>query len=229
MPTHYMGPTDAAKLAWMLTFAAGITASPATYGLTAGDATTIDTAVDAYDAAFALGGTTNGERNNPATFTVETVAAKDLARNNAMAVIAPYYNAIRVNTAVTDPDKIAIGVRPLNPGPHGGVFVPDEAPLINVLGATPGVHTLVYAPISSPTSRAKPVGAAAMQLFVVVGVEEVLVPTGAVFQGVHTTTPVAVAWDPADDGKVATYFARWMGKRGDVGPWSSPVSMRIAF
>jgi hypothetical protein len=30
------------------------------------------------------------------------------------------------------------------------------------------------------------------------------------------------------DGKVATYYARWASVRGEVGPWSLPISMRIA-
>ena len=40
--------------------------------------------------------------------------------------------------------------------------------------------------------------------------------------------PIASAFDHADDGKVATYFARWGGKRNEFGQWSLPVSMTIA-
>ena len=53
-------------------------------------------------------------------------------------------------------------------------------------------------------------------------------PEQAQFYGAFKKNPVAVGFDPADDGKVATYFARRASRRGDVGPWSLPVSMRIA-
>jgi hypothetical protein len=38
-----------------------------------------------------------------------------------------------------------------------------------------------------------------------------------------------VSFEPADAGKTATYFARWMTQRGLVGEWSLPVAMIIAF
>jgi hypothetical protein len=37
-----------------------------------------------------------------------------------------------------------------------------------------------------------------------------------------------VDFQPEHDGKVATYFACWSGRRGETGPWSASVSMRIA-
>jgi hypothetical protein len=53
-------------------------------------------------------------------------------------------------------------------------------------------------------------------------------PDTAGFYGAFTKNPVAVGFAGTDDGKMATYFARWASPRGDVGPWSLPVSMRIA-
>ena len=50
----------------------------------------------------------------------------------------------------------------------------------------------------------------------------------AVFVGNFTKNPIAVAFSPEDDGKCATYFARWQSRCGDTGPWSLPVTMRIA-
>jgi hypothetical protein len=53
-------------------------------------------------------------------------------------------------------------------------------------------------------------------------------PANARLIGDYTRNPVVVAFEHRADGKKATYFARWKGSRGDVGPWSTPVSMRIA-
>jgi hypothetical protein len=53
-------------------------------------------------------------------------------------------------------------------------------------------------------------------------------PDEAQFYGKFTKNPVAVGFAPADNGKQATYFARWAGRRGDTGPWSAPVTLAIA-
>ena len=75
---------------------------------------------------------------------------------------------------------------------------------------------------------AKPFGAIQLQLFVAIGTAAVTDESAAQFYGAFTRNPVGVAFGAEDDGKVATYFARWATRRGDVGPWSLPVSMRIA-
>ena len=53
-------------------------------------------------------------------------------------------------------------------------------------------------------------------------------PDDAKLCGSYTRNPVTVEFDNAADGKVATYFGRWTSQRGTSGPWSAPVSMRIA-
>ena len=43
-----------------------------------------------------------------------------------------------------------------------------------------------------------------------------------------TRSPIGIALDPADRGKCATYFGRWVTAKGLVGPWSPGTSMTIA-
>ena len=80
----------------------------------------------------------------------------------------------------------------------------------------------------TPDSRGKPVGVTQLLLFVHVGTDPVFDASLAQLHGLFTRNPVAVGFDEADDGKVATYFARWATLKGETGPWSLPVSMRIA-
>jgi len=40
--------------------------------------------------------------------------------------------------------------------------------------------------------------------------------------------PIGVAFQAADNGKMATYFARWANSKGDTGPWSVPFTFGIA-
>jgi hypothetical protein len=105
---------------------------------------------------------------------------------------------------------------------------PATSPLLNIVANTPGVQTLRYADSATPDSGKKPFGAIQLQLFVVTGTAAVTDPDSAAFLAAHTRNPVEVPFTSADDGKVATYFARWATRTGEVGPWSLPVSMRIA-
>jgi len=220
MTQPYIPAEDAAALSWMQVFSSGIAANPGLYQMSASEAAAITAAVGAFGTAYQL-------VVDPATKTKVTVAAKDDARESAEAICRQYAVLIKQNAGISDPDKIAIGVRPVNPN-RDPVNVPQSSPLLNIIAATPGAQTLRYSDTMTPDSAAKPFGAISLQLFVAVGEAPTDDETAAQFYGNFTKNPVGVAFDPADDGKVATYFARWQSRRGDVGPWSLPVSMRIA-
>lgn len=76
MPELYIRTRDTEALAWMQTFAAGITASPATYQLSAAEAAGIQNVVDAFAAACA-------DAVDPQQRTPVNIAIKDEARNAA--------------------------------------------------------------------------------------------------------------------------------------------------
>jgi hypothetical protein len=211
---------DPQALLWMQTFANGIQANPALYMLTAPDAVAISAAVAGFAAALAI-------TSVPATRTPVTVAAKDDARTAAEQICRQFAALIKFNAGISDPDKIAIGVRPVNPN-RNPINVPETSPLLNVIAATPGAQTLRYADSMTPDSPAKPFGATELQLFVAVGTAPVIDPDAAKFYGKFTKNPIGVAFDPTDNGKQATYFARWADRKGQVGPWSLPVTMAIA-
>jgi hypothetical protein len=220
MAADFIPSPDAQALDFMQTFASGIAASPATFNLVAADATAISNAVNLF-------ATTYTAAINPATRTPVTVESKDQARSAAEAVVRQYAAQVKVDAGVTDANKISIGVRPVNPA-RTPIPAPATSPLLNIVEVTPGVQHLRFADSATPDSRAKPFGAAALQLFVAVGTAPATDPAAADFRGAYTRNPVEIPFAAADDGKVATYFARWASAKGDVGPWSLPVSMRIA-
>jgi hypothetical protein len=213
---------DPQALIWMQTFSAGISANPSLYLLTAPDAATIAAAVHEFDLALA-------ESSDPATRTAVTVAQKDDSRTAAEAVCRQFAILIKFNAGISDPDKIAIGVRPVNPS-REPIECPQTSPLLNVIAATPGVQTLRYADSTTPDSPAKPFGASELQLFVAVAPPGTPItdPEAARFYGKFTRNPIGVDFEAADNGKQATYFARWASRRGETGPWSLPVTMAIA-
>ena len=218
--TDFIPSQDPQALIWMSTFSAGLSANPSLYMITAPDAATIAAAVAAFDSALTAA-------SNPATRTNVTVAAKDDARTSAEQICRQFAILIKYNAGISDPDKIAIGVRPVNPS-REPIECPQTSPLVSIIAATPGVQTLRYADSTTPDSPAKPFGASELQLFVTVGTAPATDPEAAKFCGKFTRNPVAVSFAPADNGKQATYFARWASRRGETGPWSLPVTMAIA-
>ena len=204
---------------WAANFSALITAAPTTYGLVAGDASTIATYVSAFTSALAV-------VNNPATKTKATVAAKDGAKAAMLDIVRGYAQQVRNNNGVSNADKTALGLTIPDRTPTV-VPPPTSQPLLNIIGATPGVHTLRYADASTPDSRRKPVGTIGLQLFVAIGAGAVTDPAVAPFRAFVTRQPYGVSFEPADHGKLATYFARWQNGKGEAGPWSNPVTFTI--
>ena len=204
----------------MQTFSAALSANPALYMLTGPDAATVASAVGAFDSALTLS-------SDPNTRTPVNIALKDDTRTAAEQICRQFAILIKFNAGISDPDKIAIGVRPVNPN-REPIECPQTSPLLNVIAATPGAHTLRYADSLTPDSPAKPFGASELQLWVAIGTTPVTDPEAGQFYNKFTRNPVTVAFSNADNAKLATYFGRWASRRGEVGPWSAPVTLAIA-
>lgn len=218
--SSYIPAEEDAALAWMTVFAAGLTNQGAVYMVSAADALAVTNAVSAFADALAI-------TQDPATKTKVTVADKDLARLSAEQICRQFAMMIKENAGISDPDKIAIGVRPAN-NSREPIPAPDTSPLMNIIAATPGSMTLRYSDSMTPDTGRKPYGVISLQLFCHVGETPTVNEDDALFLNNYTKNPIGVGFDPADDGKIATFFSRWQTRRGDVGPWSLPVSMRIA-
>ena len=207
----------------MSAFSRGIAADSYRYALTPADAEAISKAVEEYRAALPLA-------KDPETSTLVTVARKDDARRSAEQICRLYYSLIKPSAGISDADKIAIGVRPLNRG-RSPITCPASSPLLKLLGQGCGFQVLRFSDSATPTSPSKPFGATELLHFVAItderGVGE-RDPANAKFYGKFSRNPVDVRFEAKDDGRVATHFARWASRRGEVGPWSLPVSMRIA-
>jgi GAF domain-containing protein len=65
-------------------------------------------------------------------------------------------------------------------------------------------------------------------LFRTIGTAATTDPEAAKFVGKFTKNPMAVTYESADNGKIATYFARWTSRRGGMSNWSAPASLAIA-
>jgi len=217
----YIPSKDADFLVWANNFANNIGLNPGLYMLTSGQSASISAAVALFGVKFAIA-------NNELTRTRQAVADKDDVRAACEPLLRQYAMLIKDNAGISDGDKINVGVRPVNIS-REPIDCPQSVPLLNVVAATPGSQTLTFADSMDPEKKAKPFGASELQLYRAITVGPDPAPfSEAEFIGKFTKTPIAVEFAQEDDGKLATFYARWASVRGETSPLSNPVAMRIA-
>jgi hypothetical protein len=218
----YIPRKDSGFREWANTFANKLNASPATYMMTEAQTQAIREAVDDFIEKYEV----TLEKD---TRTATTIAAKDDARSVAETMCREIATLIKENLGISDEAKIAAGVRPINPN-RDPIFCPQTSPILTILGNTPGSQTIIFKDPTQPEKKAKPFGALALQLFVAVTEGDDPAPLAeAKFHGLYmSSNRIAVEFGQNDDGKLATYYARWCGRREEVGPWSLPTALRIA-
>lgn len=217
---NYIPPRDADFNNWVTNFSTLLTAAPATYGLSAGDATSVDTVTDAWVNAYTAA-------TNPSTRTSVTVAAKDTARITAEATIRPYAISISLNTGVATDDKIAIGVNPRTSTPQP-IAAPDTFPVLSVVANGPLSQVFRYRDeTASPSVKSKPYGVFQIQIFGMTSATVITDPTLLPLITSATKSPGVVTWSSGNGNKTAYFAARWITRTGLVGPWSAIVAATV--
>jgi hypothetical protein len=218
--SNYLPSRDADLDIWALNFSTLIAAAPITYGLVAADATAITNAFNSWHTAFLAA-------TNPATRTVATVATKNIQKRNLLGVVRGYAATIRVNRAVTDANKLALGLHVRDTGPTP-VPAPATKPVLSIARMTQGAQEIRATDEATPNKRAKPAGSAGLLIYRAIGTAPINDPEAATFMAFVGKPGIESSFTHADNGKVATYFARWTNSKGEVGPWSQGVSGSIA-
>lgn len=227
----YIPTTDSGLDSWALNFSTLITASPTTYGLQPSDAVAIASAQATYAAAYAIGGSAGTPPTpvNPATFTRVTVAAKNSAKIALQVLVRTYASQIRLNPGVSNSDKTALGLNLPNNSPSP-IPAPSTFPVLTIVAIAQGLMQLRYSDNLTPASRKKPQGALQMELWRGIDPAVIITPASCTLVAVVTKQPyVSTFSSSADAGKKATFFARWLTRRGLFGPWSAGVSATISF
>lgn len=220
------GP-DSEVLPWTENFATVFGASPTTYGFTSVEATDVTTAVENYRDAYDIAGVAGRVAVNPGGYTQPNRAALMSARAAALSVIRPLAVQIQANPGISDEDKLDAGIVPRNFS-RTPVLVPETSPVLTFLQAGVGTHLLAFADQLTPSRKTKPFGAIGLQLYrkaaaSVSGLDELE------FHAMFSRNAVLSEFDAADAGKICTYAARWVGTRGDVGPWSALLTATVLF
>lgn len=223
MSTPYIPPRDVDLDDFLENFSTLIAASPAKYGLTSGEAAEISASVAAWHAAYLL-------TTSPGTRTSVTINEKDVQRKLTIELVRRFAAAIRIDPAVDDALLIGLGLTPRSTS-RSRISAPTSLPVLSFTGMDVGRHTLDIRPEKGSLRIAKPAGTIGLLVFRATGDEPLastIPPRGAEFIGFITRPRFESAFEHADNGKIATYFARWTNAKGELGPWGMPVSMRVA-
>lgn len=212
----YIPAPDADLLAWATNFSVLITASPATYGLIAGDATATATALSAFSTALSAA-------TNPATRTSVTIATKDTARVNLVALVRTQVAKIQSTLTVTPTQKTNLGITvrittrtPINP--------PTTRPLMSNVQSNGSILAMRLNDELTPDARAFPVGVILCEVYMRTGTTggddltnyDLLASTG---RSVNLLDVSAVT-----PGTTMHFITRWISRRGEPGPQSLVVS-----
>lgn len=223
MPTlaPYIPPRNANLISWAANFATLIAASPSTYGLMAGDATTISATNTALAAAYAL-------ITSPSTKTAATVSAFNTEKVNALAVLRPYAQTISLNAGVASTAKTAVGVNPRTSVPSP-ISAPTTNPVLTAQStSTAGTIIRYRDATASPSVKSKPYGVVQVHIYGMASATTVTDPTTLPILVAATKSPLTIALGSANAGKTAYFAARWITKKGLLGPWSPIINYVVA-
>ena len=200
----------------LLTFVAG---NHAALGVSSGEGTALTTAQTAWMATYATHQATQ-------TQALSDRQAKDDARTAYVALIRAAVGQMQKNPAVTDTQRAAMNLTVPKTG-HTPAGVPTSRPVGNIDTSARLRHTLNFTDEATPTSRAKPAGVAACEVWLFIGTTAPAGPDTMHLQAVDRSTPYVMDFDSADAGKTAWWALRWVNTKGEHGPWSATVSATI--
>lgn len=216
----FLPDKDQALLAWSSNFSTLISATPAAFNLTAGDAT----AYAALHTTFAtsLAACDPGVRNKAA------VNSKNLARNNLKVQARLLANTINGYGPVTDAQKIELGLTVRSaPTP---IPPPADAPALDVVSVNGRTVNIRLHDATDASRRGKPPLVKAAAVFSFVGEEAPTDPSLYKFEGNTTRTEFTVVFpNSVAPGTQVFLTAMWMNERMESGPGCEPVGTRVQF
>lgn len=216
----YIPAKDGGFNAWFNNFSTLITAAPATYGLLASDATAIAAEYTAWSTAYGL-------VTSPSTKTAATVSAKNITKVAALALVRSYAQMIANNAGVSAANKTALGLNPRTSTPQP-ITAPTTYPALTIVSASSLQQILKYKDsVNGATSKSKPYGVVQVQVFCSPSATAITDPTQLAFQQAVTKSPFPATFGSGAVGEKAYYAARYVTRKGLVGPWSPIVNLGI--
>jgi hypothetical protein len=183
----------------------------ARFSLTSTDLTKLEATVAAVNAADAIA-------NKKETRSELDVAKRKQAIEQAQTFvrkIIEYYVIGNANT--TDVDYQALRIP--KPGPHMPLDQPNDAPGIGYILCKDYIAKVPFFDAKT-NRRGKAEGASEIETYYKKGGEPPHDFGEMSERKISTASPIQLRFDPKDDGETLYLVFRWVGTRGDYGPWS---------
>lgn len=131
------------------------------------------------------------------------------------------------NTKVANSERERMGLTV-----KSGSRTPVPAPLTNPIGVVDFSvrlqHIIQYSDQASSISKAKPEGVHGCEIWIKIDGAAPVDPSELSFLATDTRSSYTKTFEGKYAGKIAYYWLRWVNKRGETGPWSSPISAMVA-
>lgn len=204
----YLPSKKADLRAWVLNFAAKLTADEAGYGLQPADSAAVNAVVNPWVTAYDL-------TQNPATRTPAAISDADAKQSAMLVVVRKWAVTISSNRDVTAELKTEAGVT-VRSSVRTPVTAPTALPLLGLESATTGSAVIRAANSETPSSKAVPAGCAGVEVFAKAGADFTNDPAAATYIGRFTRLPFTL--DTAGKtGLKFSVFARYVTRNGNEG------------
>lgn len=217
----YIPASDAGIQAWAANFDSIVAVDYASLGISAPEAAAVTAATGDYTSKLTLA-------TDPSTRTPVAISDKNVSRAALLATVRPLAQRVRIDPSISDMVKVSLGLNPYGTPPTP-ISAPTTFPLLDILRAEPGVVWCRFRDSDTPTTKAKPYGVVQMEIWTAVGTVPAPTPSGTEYYGPATKAPFSLEFLESQAGQIVTIFGRWRNRNGQVGPWSSGVSITIAW
>jgi len=206
---------DTDFLAWQKNFSTRLSSDSVAFGISPADAAALAILSDSFAAALSLA-IEPGSRTRP------NIATKNSARAELATRARQLARRIQSDPAVTDAQKIDLGLTPSSAAPPAG-GPPRSRPILSVRPLTGGRARLRLADAESPNHRGKPPGTVGAILFVKIGGAMPTLTQDYSYAGMATTAIHTIQLPPEAHCQEIWITARWFNLRGEEGPQAYPA------
>jgi hypothetical protein len=220
MAIKFLPTRDAELLTWSSNFKTKITASPTSFGLTAGEATSYGTLHTSFQNAYNVA-------NDPTTRSPVNITLKDQAKASLIANARLLARQVQGTSTVTAAQKEDLGLNPRDTVPTP-IPPPATAPVIDIVSAVGNTVRLRLHEAGEPTRRGKPAGVGGAAIFSFVGAVAPTEESAWTFQGLTTLTTINITFPgTVAPGAKVWFTAFWRNPRDQNGPAATPVTTNI--
>ncbi|MCC7291931.1 MAG: hypothetical protein IT449_07715 [Phycisphaerales bacterium] len=218
MPS-YLPASDSDFDAWQKNFLAYATGHRPQLGLTLGDLIVPNSLAAVWDAQYAA---------HVAAQAAARAATqnKDAARAGLETQIRALAQRLQASPDVEDAERAALRLTVLDRSPTP-VPVPATRPVVQIDTRQRLQHTLHFADETTPTSRRKPRGASAVEIWTKTGGPPPKDVSELAFLATDTRSPYLAVYELDHGGQPAHYMLRWINTKGQPGPWSQTATATI--